>query len=321
MPEGLETSERPATVTEAFARDAAGAGSPPATPDESPTPVPASTDAIVPSGEATPSQATASSEPGPLPYERHKAILDGAYKERDQYKAQVEGWKDYEWVRQIPSQEFRSVVERIQRANTDPVGFFRELYTDLANHPTHAQQLRSEAARLLASGRSTAEPDLSPDVEITDGQGQVVGRTFSAERVQALMQRAVQDALNKEITPLKTDYEKRRAKEEQSQQQAQLNQQLDALESDIKEIVGDDAEALKLVSEALLAPENANLDPRRVAVKVFNSHVRQKLTSQAKAEELDALKRKAAASGLNPGAAVVAHKRKVTSLTDPSLTW
>lgn len=317
-------SDRPATFTEAFARDSAGVDSQSTTPDSSVEPTAsASADATVPPAAQEETGVHPSSpEPGPLPFKRHKEILDGAYKERDTYKAQLEGFKDYEWVRQIPAQDFRAVVEKIQRANTDPVGFFRELYTDLANHPTHAQQLRSEAARLLASGRSSEPANLDPDVEITDGQGRVIGRTFSDERMRALMQRTAQEtreALLKEFGPLKSDWEQRQTEARQAEQQKALNAQVDAIEADIKEIVGTDEDALKAVAEALRAPENDGLDARRIAIKVFRTHVKDKLAQQAKSEELDSLKKRAAASGLNPGAAVVAQKRRPTSLTDPAL--
>ena len=316
MEDGAVT-DRPATVTEAFARDA---GSQPAAPVETePVAEVASADAIVPPATETPTAQPSSDERGPLPFERHKAILDGAYKERDQYKSQLDGWKDYEWVRGIPPTEFREAVTKVQRAASDPVGFFQDLYADLANHPTHAQQLRSVAAKMLGSGRTSKEADLSPDVEITDGQGQVVGRTFSAERVQALMQRAVQDALTKEVGPIKSEFEQRRAKQQADEAHARQNAEVDRLEASIKKLVGDDEESLRKVGELLA--QNPTLDPYDAAVEVFNSHVRPKLTTQAKSDELDSLKRKAAASGINPATAVVAQKIRPKSLTDPGLSW
>lgn len=316
------SSERPATVTEAFARDSAGAGSQPATPEAAAAPVETSPAAIVPAAaEQAPAGSTSSEAPGPIPLDRHKAILDGAYKERDAYKAQLDSWKDYEWVRGMPKAEFQDAITKVQRAATDPVGFFRELVTDLDAHPTHAQQLRSEAARLLGRGKGAAEPDLSPDVQITDANGQVVGQTFSAERVQMLLQRAVQEALAKEVGPIKSDYEQRRQQTEAQEAEARLTKQVDQLEASLKKIVGDDPKALEALGTALMDPANAGVDPRDVAIDIFNTHVRQTVQRDAKAEELDSLKRKAAASGLNPAGAVVAQKQRPRSLTDPGLRW
>jgi hypothetical protein len=314
-------SERPATITEAFAREEAGAGSPPATTESETPAVETSADAIVPPAESDPPVSPSSEVKGPLPYERHKAILDGAYKERDSYKAQLDSWKDYEWVRGIPQQEFQAAVTKIQRAASDPVGFFRELVADLDNHPTHSQQLRSEAARLLGKGRGAPETDLSPDVEITDGQGQVVGRTFSAERVQSLMQRAVQDALAKEVGPIRTDYEQRKAEAAAKEAQARTEAQVDDVLSAIKDILGDDQDLWAEYQKAFSDPSNAKVRPETLAARVFNTHGRSKLTAQAKTEELDSLKRKAQASSLSPASAVVAQKRRPTSLTDSSLRW
>ena len=308
-------------MTEAFARDTTGVDSHSTTTESTAPAAPASADAIVPpAAEATAPGSLSSEVKGPLPYDRHKAILDGAYKERDTYKTQLDGWKDYEWVRGIPAKEFQETVTKIQRAATDPIGFFRDLVADLDNHPTHSQQLRSEAARLLGR-RNAPEPDLTPDVEITDGQGQVVGKTFSAERVQQLLQRAVQDALSKEVGPIKSDFEQRRQEAQQKAQEAALTKQVDALEASLKKIVGDDETALSELAKAIGDPKNAGIDPRDLAVDVFNTHVRTKVANQAKTEELDSLKRKAQANSLNPAGAVVATKRRPTSLTDPGLTW
>lgn len=90
--------------------------------------------------------------PGPLPYERHKAILDKAYAERDGLKAQMESLA---WAQQLPAGIGPEFVAMAQRAKGDPVAFLMEFAAQVQNDPRHAAALKSHAARMLGT-RSAA---------------------------------------------------------------------------------------------------------------------------------------------------------------------
>lgn len=256
------------------------------------------------------------------PKERWDTILNNQ-REKAKLEARqaVEAeWEPYAWAKQVPRDAMENAIRLAQQVQSDPVGFFRQLYTDLDNHPTHAAQLRSEAARLLASGKANKPMDLSPDVEIVDASGQVAGRTFSAERVQAIVQQAVNEALQKEVAPIKSDYEQRRQQAQAEQQQKQLEAHVSSLEQRITKIVGKEPEALKAVVEALSDPQYAKLDPLDVALMVFEQRKTQ-LQTEAQSNTLKTLQRQAAATSPNPAAAAPAITKRPTSLTDKSLKW
>jgi hypothetical protein len=252
---------------------------------------------------------------GEPPKERWDAILKNA---REKERADIlKEWEPYSWAKQVPREAIDQAVALSRQVQQDPVAFFRQLYEDLDSHPTHAAQLRSEAARLLSRGRNKA-PDLSPDVEIMDAQGQVAGRTFSAERVQAIVQQAVTEALQKEVAPIKSDYESRKAEAEAKKQQAAVDAQVSAMEARIRKIVGNDESALQAVSQALVADPSA--DPLDIALQVFEDRAKQTQT-KADADALKTLQRKAAASSPNPAAAVVPATKRPRSFHDPALKW
>lgn len=313
------SSERPATVTEAFARDSAGVDSHSTSPDVTTSTDPSAGTTAPPVETSEPGVTNVEAQPpsGEPPHERWPDILKNA-REKERQAIQKE-WEPYQWARQVPRDAIEQAVTLARQVQTDPVGFFRQMYEDLDNHPTHAQQLRSEAARLLSRGRSRSE-DLSPDLEVLGADGQVAARAFSADRVQALVQRAVTEALAKEVGPIKSDFEKRQQAEQQAEAQKKLEAQVSAMESRIKKIVGHDEDALKAVAEAMTQPEFAQMDPLDVALAVFEERAKTTQT-KADADALKTLQRKAAASAVNPASAVVPATRKPRSLTDPSLKW
>ena len=136
-----------------------------------------------PSSEAAPAAASptetpqaAEPPPGPLPYERHKAILDKAYAERDALKAQVERAA---WAQQVPAEMGPRLLAMAQRVQGDPVGFLRELAAEIQSDPRHAAALRSYAASTLAQRPAAAavtDEEPGPDI-VVDGH-----RWYSAEQ-------------------------------------------------------------------------------------------------------------------------------------------
>lgn len=323
--EAAVSSERPATIPEAFARESAGADSHSATPVSTTTETvdsgAATTAPPVPESATGVTNAETPSAVGEPPKERWDAILKNA---REKERADIlKEWEPYSWAKQVPREAIDQAVALSRQVQQDPVAFFRQLYEDLDSHPTHAAQLRSEAARLLSRGRGkTPDIDLSPDVEILDANGRVAGRAFSAERGQAMVQHAVQQALAefeaKKVAPIVSDYESRRAEAEAKKQQAAVDAQVSAMEARIRKIVGNDDAALQAVSQALVADPSA--DPLDIALQVFEDRAKQTQT-KADADALKTLQRKAAASSPNPAAAVVPATKRPRSFHDPALKW
>lgn len=321
-------SERP-TMQQAFAADLAPVTEslPVSTPTPETTPaVPASAAAIGPPATSDPASVNPSTEPtGPIPFDRHKTILDGAYKERDEAKQQLEAWKPYEWAKQVDQTALNKAVELGQLYEKDRAGYIKQLLAEARVDPELGPIVRSELARELGS-RPKSGPDLSdltPDIPVHDQTGALVAQTYSADRVQAIVQRAVASAIAEHVQPLKQDADTRRQTEQQAEQQRQQTAFLTRESTRIKSAVQKLPHAMEhwpaIVEKARTYPEDL---PVGEAVRdAYFEVVGPKLSQAAQATVLDTLKTKAAASSVNPAGAVVASAHKPKSMLDPSLKW
>jgi hypothetical protein len=263
---------------------------------------------------------------GPIPFAVHKTALENARTKAGE-EAVAQYRQQYGWAERIPADTIQEWSGIANLMTSDPPAFLDKFFGEAAAHPTHGPAVRSWAARTLAS-RAPKAIDLSPDVTVQDDQGREVAKTFSADRVQAIVQHAIQDALGKELGPLKQDHQQRQADQQrqaverqQTQQRQQLETQADAVLADLADLLDvtadtppDQAKALYDEIEALLAADQT-LTPHRAAMQV----ARTKGTAQKKV--LDDLKTRAAAQGVNPAGAAHAPTHRPTSFQDPSLKW
>ncbi len=284
-------SERP-TMAQAFAADIAPvAASLPATPSAESQPADsASADATVPPATEAPEtaiQPNTDADVGPMPLERHKKILDGVYKERDDAKQQLESWKAYEWAKTVDRAAIEQAQQLGQLYQQDRAGYVRQLLAEAVTDPTLAPIVRSEAARIL--GSRTA----NPDIPIVDEKGQVVGS----------LNDILQQRLDAELKPLKADLDTRKERERAEQQQRELQQSVTDIYAEAVELLPHFKEHEAEIGK-VFATLNGD-DPAKDLRKAWKTVVGPKLSAQAKAEVLDSLKTKAAATTVNPSSAVV----------------
>lgn len=319
MPE-MSASDRP-TFEAAFAADAPVADSLPAAAD---TPSPetdaaalASVDAIAPPADVPPTDGI-TPEQGPIPLERHKAVLDGAYKERDAFKQQLD---QLSWATKVD----RAAVEEYSRLGqmyqADRPGFIRQLLAEASQNPELMPLVRSEAARVLGT-RSQPSPveDLSPDIPVMDANGQVVSQTYSADRVNRIVAKAVQDAITKEVGPIRQDFQTRQAAEKA----AAAQKQVDSYVSDSYSHLVDVLPGFKAHEQAIAkVMETIPGDPIVAAQKAWHQVVGSKLSnaSETQAKQLEDLKTRAAASTVNPATAATATRHRPETFFSPDLTW
>lgn len=305
-------AERPQTMAEAFARDAASS-----TPDVSET-APAATvqaDATTEIGDST-------TAPGPIPFTAHKTALENA-RTKAKDAALAEFQQQYGWAMQADRSIVETGMQIGQLYQADRPGFIRQVLAEAITDPTLAPLVRSEAARVLGSRQqpqAPQAPDLSPDIPVLDAHGQVVTQTYSADRVQQIVQQAIQDALGKELTPIKQDFESR-------QQQEQARQQQQALQSEVNEIYREATDVLPGFEDHKdeIAKVFATIpgDPAKALRAAWKQVVGGKLAvaDQVKADTLKTLQTQAAASTVNPAAANVSPTKRPSSFLDPSLRW
>jgi hypothetical protein len=144
------------------------------------------------------------STPGPLPYDRHKAILDKAYAERDALKTQMQ---QLSWAQDIPSDQAAKVAEFVQRANGNPVEFFLEYGRSLMDNPETAAAIRSNAARILGTRAQAApaQPQQAPQPQASEfPQPSMVIDGMALYTPEAMQQvaRAIQQQVLDAVTPV-----------------------------------------------------------------------------------------------------------------------
>lgn len=285
-------------------------------PDAPASPAGSSAASEQPASATTGTEPAVTPAPGPIPFDRHKSILDGAYKERDTFKTQYEALRQ-----QYDDPGFQNFRKLAGLYNQDIREFRRQVDAEFrARHPEAADELISDAARQLAARRKPA-PSFEPDIPVYDERGQMVSQTFSAPKVQQLIEHAVTQALEKEVSPLKQDFQSRQQQEEIRQIQYEAGQAATSQFEEAKNWPG-----------FLSDPAKGTVDPD--VVKAFAEHqdwslerayiatVVPKLRAKEQAQVLDDLQTKAAAStGVNPASAATSTTRRITSFNDPALKW
>lgn len=308
----VSTGQRP-TFAEAFASDAAPTSISPVTPEE-----PAAT---VQGTAETTTSAPAEPEPGPMPFKVHKTALENA-RTKAREEARLEFQQQYGWAQTIDRASLEQGAQLGQMYQQDRPGFIRQVLSEAMSDPEMAPLIRSEAARAL--GARTAQPqpqaDLSPDIPVMDQSGNVVAQTYSADRVQAIVAKAVQDALGKEIAPLQADFKSRQDRDAAVRQHQEFQATVNDIYSEATDVLPGFKE-----HEAKIAEVFATIpgDPAKALRKAWQQVVGSTLAraDQVKADQLKELQTKAAASGINPASAVIPSTKRPRSFNDPSLSW
>jgi len=276
--------------------------------------------------ESAPPDSETSPEPGPLPFQAHKTALENArVKERERVTQEFE--QQYGWAKSVD----RGAIEQAQQIGqmyaTDRPGFIRRVMAEALNDPNMAGLVRSEAARVLGT-RHQAQPqaapavDLSPDIPVMDASGQVVAQTYSHERLQQVVAKAIEDFATRELSPIKQDYQTRQQQAETQRVQQELQTATQDIYSEAIDVLPGFKEHEVDIAKAFASMPNT-MAPDKALRAAWKQVVGGTLAraDQVKATQLQELKTRAAASSVNPASAVISTPAKVRSFNDPSLKW
>lgn len=308
------TSQRPTSFLEAFEQVAAKDN---AAAKQAPDP----TAPVAPTDPDSALHPSTEKKPGAPPEDRWPQILQNQ-RAKAKEEALTEWRQQYGWAEQIPVETMQTWTQTAQRMATDPVGFLTDYLQAWESNPTVQTALRSHAGRILAGGRGQPAVDLSPDVDVYDEQGRAVAKTFSADRVQAIVQHAVQEAIGKEVAPLKQESAARQAEQRRAQTQAQaaetrkhLEAQTDSVLTELDEILDgavskNDGAILEALNAAMAA--NPKLSAHAAALQVRKARIVPQLEQRAKSQVLDSLNKKAAGNTATGTGASAVPKRPTT---------
>lgn len=310
-------SAAPATFAEAFAADASSASDPSA---QSPTPAAAEAPPTA-SSESTPG-AQDDREPF-IPRDRFDQV-NGKYNE-------LKAWKEqFGWAETVDRDAVQRAAEIGQLYTQDRAGYIRQILAEAVGDPTLATVVRSEAARLLAGARgqqpaAAPEPQLVP-VQLEDGS--VVQMPRDPAAWLAWHQQQWLSHVEQKIAPALQTAEDVKAAKEYAVRSQQAQSFAQSFVGDLQalphfmEMKADIYERLSKTALKSDHPEEVKAAAYQIYTQVLAEKVLPKLSQSAQSEQLDELKRKAAASTVpNPHAAAPTTVREIRSFADARLKW
>lgn len=239
----------------------------------------------------------------------------------------VEQWdKQYGWVKSLPADTWSQWRQTATAMASDPVGFVADFAARLAADPRYAPMI---AQRFGSSAPAASPPvsDMTPDVEVHDAQGRVVGATFSAEKVKRIVDAAVQKAIGGVETKLQPVLSEHQQRVENEQRQTQM---LRELHTTADQRLASAARVLKVpvpTSDADLHPlwakvhdymaKNPTVDVEDAAYEVRMAEARAQLETQAVDQVKADTARKVAANTAN-GNHATTHVTRPTTERDLS---
>ncbi len=270
----------------------------------------------------------APSETGPIPLDRHQAILATERTARTEAEAKL---ARLQWAESLA--QAGKTAEQIQEAlslydgiDGDPAGFLERFYSQLESHPTFGTQVRSWAGRVL-NGRRSGQPSLDPNndpepqADMQDTNGVPV---FSAPRLQKWQEwreRQFETRLNERLNPLvsahETALQQQHYQREFQQTVAEQRRILEGLRQDpvFKEHEAD-------VREFMKSRNFQGVTLHEAYAHVLATKVIPSLKATGKAQAQAEMRTQAAASSVSPSAAApVMSSKGPKSFRDESLKW
>jgi len=308
--------------------------------DSAPTPHPApppasndpqtpdtATDSTPASATETPATGTTPGETpreasGPIPLDRHQAVLAAERQKRTELEAK---WQRVLWAETLVDagkspEQIRDALSLFDSIDSNPMEFLGRFYDLLGNHPTLGPQVKSWAGKVLGAGpQALAADDPEPSPDFQDAQGTPFFSAPQLQKWQAWSRRQDEAKFNQRLDPLF----RAQADRERAAQQAQ---------QDAREVARVHAEVAELANEPHFAEMKADMlayikannwkpSVEKAYRYVLTTKILPNLNSTARAGTIAALKTQAAASSVKPSAAASANPSRPKSFDDPNLEW
>lgn len=239
---------------------------------------------------------------GPIPFDVHTRALENA-----RAKA-VEEWKGkYGWAEQIDQQSLQEAIRIAQLSKADPIAYVQEYIKELQGHDTYGPQLRSLAARALASARGQQqEQEPQPDLPIQLEDGRVV-HLYSAEQQakrEAYLQKQWMASVKQELQPMVKTVEQVKAERDAAAAEAETQRYLETTWNDLLTWPGMDDKGMRAeVGKYLEAHPSRTEDPRDIAIALsaaYRAVVVPKRDAASRQAVVDDIHKQANASTVNP---------------------
>ena len=263
---------------------------------------------------------------GPIPLERHKAVLEAERKKTADLEVK---YQRVQWAEALAesgksSDQIREALSLYDSIDAKPAEFLEQFYTVLQSRPEYQQQLRSFAGKLLGGGRrpvEAADPhgDPEPGPDFQDEKGTPFFSAPQLQKWQTWRERQLEAKMQERMSPLLQAHEQQqKAQEYQQQYQAEFHRQSKALEAMREKPYFKEHEA---DVKAYLAERQFAGTLEEAYVHVLTTKVLPSLKSNERSATLAELKTQAAASSAQPSAAAPKTPVAPKGFGDPSLKW
>jgi hypothetical protein len=239
---------------------------------------------------------------GPIPFERHKAVLESTRK-----KAAEESVQQFR-------EQYRDALSFAEAFEANPIETAMHLMNQLQTHPEHGKVLRSHVARLLAQRQQqapaaapAAEPEPQADVLFNYSDG-TQGRTYSDEQLRKWQQwNATQQEqrIAKQFEPLRQLQEQVTRQREQQKQTSEYVQKNTPLANELREMPGFKEHVQEIqAKQAELFQQTPNADPLHLWFRAYREIVPAKLQAQQQQQLVTSALNKSAGRDSNPASVV-----------------
>jgi hypothetical protein len=234
---------------------------------------------------------------GPLPFERHKAILEGVYKERDKFKSDLDAYREqHGWAESVQRDQLEQMANWYGRYTGDAGEFIETILQESLQHPVHGQSVKSRLGRMLSSLRSQQPAEkIEAGIPVMNDKGEIVARTFTDAQIEQLLEQKLTERFGKELDPLRQDLQSRQQKDQQAALQAKADAALKTAQT-WHGFTEHKAEILKVYkANKALSLQDAYLD-------VLHRVILPGLDQKSQGKVLSDLQQKATAQTVHPGA-------------------
>lgn len=261
----------------------------------------------------TPDEGSVSSEDnteskGPLPFERHEAILAKA---RAETEAATKAYEDYKarvaWAENVNQSDVQQLQALTQELHADPIAFLRKLEREIAAHPHLGPQLKQP------------EQFKMPEPALVSQDGQPV---WTAQQIQQIRDHdlaTLRAEMSKQVTELQQGISQQAQVEQQRQALAEASQTSSAVLAEYREKphFKDNEERIAQVYAEMSPEMQRRLGPigslEAAYSQVLLNEVLPAIEKSSKEKTLKNLKKKAAAATVEPGTAAGAGQAAPTN--------
>jgi hypothetical protein len=303
--------------------------------EASPTSEPTVPDAAVaspPAGATTPPPDTPGTgeqprdETGPLPFERHRAILEAERQKRTDLEAK---WQRVQWADELVQRG--ATQEQVQQAlsvrgdlQRDPVVFIERLLAEAAGRPDLVQQVRSIAGRVLGTSASApsqapASDDQEPKPDFQSENGTPFYSAPQLQKWQEWNQRRMQAVIDQRLAPIEHERQARQAETSRRETFNRFYEDGSKQLDELKKLphFNENFEKVK----AYMETQNYGISLDAAFLHVLTSDVLPALSQTERAKTIAELRTQAAGTSVNPKSGAASVPASPKGFFDPALKW